>query len=599
MKKIYLILVILINFSILNAQISKKQFILSSNSPVCEGGDLELNAPTFTNSYYIWTGPMGFSSNLQNPAIINVLNSNEGIYTCKIYTNNILIDSSDIFVVVKPTPQSPQISSNSPVCESGTLNLYASSLANATFQWFYPNESYFSNIQNPIIENNEIDGNFMCIAITNDCQSLPTYTNVELIPYNNGLISGSSNFCLGFENINVNLTNYEGTIQNWQKRLNSGEWLNIENNTNSYFEIPTDAGIYEYRAVLQNNNCSAFSDIYKIYVYSQTIAGNLTNINDTICLGNSTENLMLNDNVGIVLNWQKRLNLGDWININSNSNILTELPSEIGNWQYRAVVKNGNCNTENTNIIDIDVFNKGLAGEMLGGNDICFGEQTDNLELTNYTGIILKWQKSLNSSEWIDIENNTQTFSEIPTSDGNWKYRVVLKTDCETLYSSTASVNVNPIPQIPIIFLNHDTLISSSDLGNQWYDQNGIIIGENNKYFLPKYEGNFFTILTINNCISEQSNIINYNPLSIPENMESKIEIFPNPNNGIFKIKFNNDLYINSITIENIVGQTEFYNLIDSYIDNYSINFTQKKTGIFYLKIQTIDKQIIKKIILY
>ncbi|MFN8395377.1 MAG: HYR domain-containing protein, partial [Bacteroidia bacterium] len=52
----------------------------TSNSPVCPGGTLQLNASTVSGATYSWTGPNGFTSNLQNPTISNASGVNSGTY---------------------------------------------------------------------------------------------------------------------------------------------------------------------------------------------------------------------------------------------------------------------------------------------------------------------------------------------------------------------------------------------------------------------------------------------------------------------------------------------------------------------------------------
>lgn len=56
---------------------------LYSNSPVCPGGNLELHAASGGLTYK-WTGPNGFTSNLQNPTIPNATAVNAGTYYCTI-----------------------------------------------------------------------------------------------------------------------------------------------------------------------------------------------------------------------------------------------------------------------------------------------------------------------------------------------------------------------------------------------------------------------------------------------------------------------------------------------------------------------------------
>ncbi len=57
---------------------------LPSNSSInlCLGSTIQLNASGGVN--YHWTGPNGFSSNQQNPVILNSTTANSGIYTCQV-----------------------------------------------------------------------------------------------------------------------------------------------------------------------------------------------------------------------------------------------------------------------------------------------------------------------------------------------------------------------------------------------------------------------------------------------------------------------------------------------------------------------------------
>ena len=52
----------------------------SSSSPVCNGGVLNLTAPTVSGASYSWTGPNGFSSLTQNPTVSAMSEAKEGAY---------------------------------------------------------------------------------------------------------------------------------------------------------------------------------------------------------------------------------------------------------------------------------------------------------------------------------------------------------------------------------------------------------------------------------------------------------------------------------------------------------------------------------------
>src|SRR5690606_19998098 len=84
--------------------------VITSNSPLCVGSTLQLNASTATGGAvtYSWTGPGGFTSIEQNPQITNVTFVNAGQYTVTV-TINSCSSSESIMVDVNPTPGKPQV----------------------------------------------------------------------------------------------------------------------------------------------------------------------------------------------------------------------------------------------------------------------------------------------------------------------------------------------------------------------------------------------------------------------------------------------------------------------------------------------------------
>lgn len=71
---------------------------VESNSPVCIGNSIELKASGGTN--YVWTGPNGFTSTVQNPIITNATIVNNGEYNCTITGTGGCDDTKKINVVV-------------------------------------------------------------------------------------------------------------------------------------------------------------------------------------------------------------------------------------------------------------------------------------------------------------------------------------------------------------------------------------------------------------------------------------------------------------------------------------------------------------------
>ena len=93
------------------------------------------------------------------------------------------------------------------------------------------------------------------------------------------------------------------------------------------------------------------------------------------------------------------------------------------------------------------VFLGSDGGWVSGGGEINLGESTGNLELVEYQGDVLNWQKRLDGGAWNDISSTSgqQIYSEVPESIGTWEYRAVVQEgSCSEAYAEPAVINVTP-----------------------------------------------------------------------------------------------------------------------------------------------------------
>ena len=121
---------------------------ITSNSPICEGETIELTASAGTA--YSWTGPNGFTANTQTATVSDAdQNLHAGTYSVTVTSgdNCTSVASIDVTIIRVPTPT---VSSNGPVCEGSTLELFAGGGTN--YSWTGPN-GFSSNVQNPTIDN--------------------------------------------------------------------------------------------------------------------------------------------------------------------------------------------------------------------------------------------------------------------------------------------------------------------------------------------------------------------------------------------------------------------------------------------------------------
>ena len=90
-------------------------------------------------------------------------------------------DDSVLTIIINEIPEVPIATADAITCENQDLNLYASSVANASYQWFGPN-GFTSNEQNPILPNASIlnNGVYTVKTIKNNCISLDATVTIAI-----------------------------------------------------------------------------------------------------------------------------------------------------------------------------------------------------------------------------------------------------------------------------------------------------------------------------------------------------------------------------------------------------------------------------------
>ena len=112
----------------------------SCNSPLCVGDTLKLYAPdeSSQNATFYWTGPNGWTSNLQNPIIANVTTANAGTYTLYLSDGAHQSEPKTLEVVVNIPSDTTFI--NATICRGGRYEFPDSSGIYRTEQGSYYND---------------------------------------------------------------------------------------------------------------------------------------------------------------------------------------------------------------------------------------------------------------------------------------------------------------------------------------------------------------------------------------------------------------------------------------------------------------------------
>ncbi len=161
--------------------------IVGSNSPICEFGTLNLTADPDTTAMvtYFWSGPSGFTSNLQNPSVTGVTSA--GTYTVVDTFMGCPSPASSVTIVVNPLDTaniSISVSPNDTVC-AGTMVTFTASTTMAgtspTFQWMNGTSpvigAVFSTYASPFLSNGDNIYCIMAASATGVCLFNPIDTS--------------------------------------------------------------------------------------------------------------------------------------------------------------------------------------------------------------------------------------------------------------------------------------------------------------------------------------------------------------------------------------------------------------------------------------
>ncbi len=94
------------------------------NSNFCIGDTIQLNVNQTVGATYLWSGPNGFSSNLQNPTIINCNVANSGAYSVTINLNGCSLTTTNSLIVNSTIVPNAGLDNTVTYCENqGIINL--------------------------------------------------------------------------------------------------------------------------------------------------------------------------------------------------------------------------------------------------------------------------------------------------------------------------------------------------------------------------------------------------------------------------------------------------------------------------------------------
>ncbi len=227
---------------------------VSNGGPYCEGATIALNANGNGGTAYSWSGPDGFTSNIQNPTIANADGDNAGTYTATLTNTTTGCSVSASTVVAVNALPTLNASNNGPYCAGATIALTANGTGGTVYAWSGPN-GYTANVANPTIANSTTtNAGTYTVRLTNPTTgcSVEASTVVEVNANPTVTASNTGAYCAG-QTIALSAVSADATSFAWS---GPNGYSSAQQNPTIANAATNNGGSYTV-VVTNANNCTA------------------------------------------------------------------------------------------------------------------------------------------------------------------------------------------------------------------------------------------------------------------------------------------------------------------------------------------------------
>lgn len=368
----------------------------SSNSPLCEGDDLQLNATSVAGATYSWTGPNGYTSTNQNPLVPNVTAAMAGSYDVEVTLNGCTSNPSSTNVVVNPIPvvSVPSVST----CINVPVDLHA--FGATTYVWS-PGTNLGGTTGATVTHNGSGPNTYTVIGTSNGCASAPVTVNVTIsTSLTISVVPASATIC---EGSSVVLTATGGTNYDWTVNPTG------LNPTNAATVTANPGTTQTYTVTGETSGCTGNTTV-TVTVTPATVP-TFTALT-AVCRGGTAPTLPTTSNNGIT---------GTWSSAPSTATA--------GTFNFTFTPSTGQCAT--TAGISF-VVNAPVTPTFNPMPSVCVGTPVANLPANSNNGIPGGWSPAI-------VTSAPGTFNYVFTPSPG---------QCATTAGNTLIVNPNPTPTV-------------------------------------------------------------------------------------------------------------------------------------------------------
>lgn len=393
-------------------------------TPICLNDSVKLTATGGVS--YNWSGPNGFTSTLQNPNIPISVMASAGIYKVTVTGVNGCTAKAQTTLVVNPIPATTA-SSNSPICENGTINLSSLPNSQSNYSWSGP-LSFLSGSQSPSITNAPVNSSGIYTVTITNTYGCTASAQTTVVVNANPVASATSNSPIcEFRTVKLSSSPAGLATYLWSGPLS---YTSAKQNDSIQNALIASGGLYQ---VIVTNIAGCKDTAYTTVVINPNPIATATS-NSPIC---QTKTLKLSSTPSSLTSylWSGPLS---YTSAKQNDSIENAITTHSGN--YTVIVTNsfGCKDTAQTTVL----VNPNPIVTATSNSPVC---QQDTVKLSSTGGISWAWS---NGSTFTNTNQNPTIPHSIPSMSGTYTVIATNGFGCTASAQTPLVVNAKPIATI-------------------------------------------------------------------------------------------------------------------------------------------------------
>lgn len=422
---------------------SSSPITISSNSPLCDGSDVLLNASVIeTPLSFNWTGPNGYTSDQQNPVIANGTAANSGMYSVTVINEFGCTSTNNVNVSISNPLTSSIANFQNPGCAGQTNGTIQSAVSGGTLPYSY----VWSNGLTTSSINNLSEGIYSVIIYdANGCSSENEKELTASDPVSVAVAGTNKELCNQFS-INLEASFPTSGSGLWTVVSGSGVFADATSPVTTVSNLNSaQANIFKWTV---SNNCNSSTDEVGINVYTAPPPNQPVTTGPILgCKGDTLQ--FVTNLVAPTLIWEARPE-GEIISGQGTQNATIIFGNTTSSGYHACVTGSNACGSNRAKCVVVR-SNTSTPNFKISSLDVCEGS-TVGFEIAKVGGATsYQWTAPanvlINGSQSPYLTSDTTVSIYFPSGYGSAKIGVASSSGCE--HGVKREITVSSTPLIP------------------------------------------------------------------------------------------------------------------------------------------------------